>query len=786
MNIETNTHTSQDQCELCGKPCADEIIAFDDHAFCCAGCKSVYQLLSYEGNELLMPDSTAKSRRFDYLDLAEVRSKLLIFESDTFARTSFNVPAIHCSSCVYLIEQLPQFYSDVLQCKVNFSKKEVEILFQKKLPLSQLVQLLAAIGYEPAINLGTTESYQSKRKSAIGIKIAVAGFCFGNIMLLSLPEYLDHNFLLESKFKETFSYINLLLSLPVIFYSATDYFRAAIGGLGKKVFTIDVPIVLGILTLFGRSLFEVSTLTGSGYFDSLAGLVFFLLIGKWYQQKTYNALSFERDYKSYFPMACTRVKDGSSEQIHIKDLHPGDLIQIHSQELIPVDGILESKDALLDYSFVTGESEAINKSAQEQVFAGGRNIGQQVMIRVAKTVDMSYLTGLWNNEAFRKGSSDFQNLTDKISRHFTLIILTIAVAAGSYWWLVSPEKVWGVVTAVMIVACPCALALALPFTYGHALRIFGRHGLYLKNAEVVELLAKVSTFVFDKTGTLTYQKAQKVVFKGKLNSLEEEIIASVTAQSSHPLSRMICESLDVDSMHHVSNYKELTSKGVEAKVLKQHVKIGSAQWLNLTEDGSESTRVFVQFSGKLLGYFEIQQSYREGLNKLLISLKDKFHLMLLSGDQAKEEKRLAPYFKHLHFNLKPIDKLHHIKRCQSDGETVAMIGDGLNDAGALKTSDIGIALSDDVHQFSPACDAILASDSFTKLKSFARFAKGSTTIVILAFIFSFLYNIVGLSFAVTGHLSPLVSAILMPISSVSVVGFAVLGIAFLEKKLLHI
>jgi len=328
-------------CELCGQLCAEEQVQADDKTFCCVGCRSVYQILNND-KELSIPIDRKEKRRFDYLDLPEVSDQILIFQSEVHARVRFQIPAIHCSSCVYLIEQLPQFYRDILQSRVNFPKKEVDILFKKEMGLAKLVYLIAAIGYEPVINLASEEKPKVKRNS-LGLKIAIAGFCFGNSMLLSIPEYLDHNFLITDDFRSMFGWLNLLFALPVVFYSSRDYFKGAWSGLQKGYFTIDVPIALGILTLFTRSVYEILAGVGPGYVDSLAGLVFLLLVGKWYQQKTYQALSFDRDYKSYFPIAASILKDGEEPTIHVKHLKAGDQLLVHSQELKPPLSTLHTK-----------------------------------------------------------------------------------------------------------------------------------------------------------------------------------------------------------------------------------------------------------------------------------------------------------------------------------------------------------------------------------------------------------------------------------------------------------
>ena len=767
-------------CSLCHKPCDGEVIHAHGENFCCTGCKSVYEIISGDV-ELFLPKKSDKLSRLAYLDLEEIQKQLLIFQTESHARVRFKVPSIHCSSCVLLLEQLPQFYPDILQSRVHFPKKEVDILYQKSLPLSNLVGLMIAIGYEPIISLeGQTEK---KEKNSLGLKIAVAGFCFGNAMLLSLPEYLDTNFLITENFQLIFRAINVLLSIPVVFYAASDYFKSAWGGIKKGFFTIDVPIALGVLTLFSRSLYEIMSDTGPGYVDSLTGLIFLLLIGRWYQQKTYDALSFDRDYKSYFPMAATKLEAGKETPVPIKDLKIGDRVLVYHQELIPCDAMLISPQASLDYSFVSGESEPVMVNHQESVYAGGRNNGPRIEVELQKRIDMSYLSSLWDQESLQQSASGFRNLTDRISKYFTWAVLAIALLSGVFWAYRDASQIVTVVTSILIVACPCALALALPFTFGHTLRIFGKHGFYVRNAEVIEKLKNLSTIVFDKTGTLTYQKARKVSFVGRLDGFEKELVASLIINSSHPLSRIIADYLSQEKTHPVQDYQEVTGKGAKANVRGKVIKLGSANFVEGNFPSEKKfSQVFVSVDGQVRGYFKIKHSFRQGLGDLLKSLRRDYKLLLLSGDKEQNHEVLDRHFQALHFNLKPIDKLRFIASEQANGKSTAMVGDGLNDAGALKKSDVGIAVADEIHQFSPSCHAILSGEKVTDLPKFLRFARKSVFIVKVAFVFSFLYNILGLSFAVSGHLSPLVSAILMPVSSVTVVGLVVLLTTLEEKK----
>jgi Cu+-exporting ATPase len=778
------------KCYHCGDDCLDELIIFDEKDFCCHGCKAVYELINqsdlrqyYQNKDLKaekVKDHSAIERKYTFLDHEEVIGKLLRFQDNEQSIVRFYLAGIHCSSCIYLLEHLPKLEPRVLRAEVNFIRKEITVTFTKKISLRELAVLLASLGYEPTINLESLEQNDKIRKQpGLGVKIAVAGFCFGNSMLISLPEYLDASFQFETTFKSLFGWINLLLAMPVALYAAQDYYKNAWAGLKHRYLNIDVPITLGILTLFLRSIYEILSGTGPGYFDSLNGLVFFLLLGKWYQGKSYQALSFERDYKSYFPVSVLRLVNGQEENVMLKDLNAGDEIVLHNLELIPADAVIQNGEGRIDYSFVTGEAEPVAKKIEDRVFAGGRQIGGQLTIKLEKAVRNSELTQLWNLEdSSAKSVNQYDNLIDHVSKYFTIVVLILAVGTGIYWNFADPSKMWNAIAAVLIVACPCALALALPFGLGHGMRILGDRGLYLKNAQVIEQLSKIKTIVFDKTGTLTRNDPMSIEFVGlRLNDMEQSLIKTVCANSAHPLSKLIASYFkeNIEKLP-ISFFDEQIGKGLLAELNGVSIKIGSAEWIGKEEAGKlHETRVYVSVNNQYRGYFSILASYRKGIFERLQELKKFAKLHLLSGDNAMEEQHLSSYFDQLHFNQKPKDKLEYVNHV--DGK-VLMIGDGLNDSGALKVAAVGFSVCEDIHQFSPACDALLQADAMSEIPKILRFSKSVMRAIIAALILSFAYNIVGLTFAITGNLTPVISAILMPVSSITVVGFITLVVSF--------
>jgi P-type Cu+ transporter len=595
------------KCYHCGDTCESEPIHFAEKDFCCEGCKTVFEILDQNGlcnyyNLEKHPGLTIKKAKSDgayaYLDDEAIKKQLTDYRSEELEKVTFRVPQVHCASCVWLLENLYKLAEGISVSKVNFMRKEAYVSYNSKvISLREVVELLVSIGYEPDISLNDAEKAKPKKDRSLLYKIGVAGFAFGNVMLFSFPEYLGIDELHESDFRNYFSYWNLLLSLPVFFYSASGYLKSAWISIKKKQLHLDIPIALGIIALFGRSAYEILTATGAGYVDSMTGLVFFMLTGKWFQSRTYEQLSFERDYKSYFPIAVTKITDEKEQSIPVNKIETGDIIRIRHSEIIPADSILIDGMANIDYSFVSGESKTVTINKGETIYTGGRQTGASITLSVTKKVSQSYLTRLWNHDSFQKEETGkLTPLADRVSKWFTPIILTIGFLSGAYWGL---NENWGVginvFTAVLIVACPCALALSSPFTLGNAMRLLGRNKFYLKNTLAIESIAQVDTIVFDKTGTLTLNSESKIEYHGnKLTADEKAMIYSLASQSSHPLSKLIAT--------YLSNYKneiektlsffsEETGKGICGIFGNQQMKIGSSKFIESENLSGENQKL---------------------------------------------------------------------------------------------------------------------------------------------------------------------------------------------------
>lgn len=773
-------------CYHCGEECKDEDFVIEDKHFCCFGCKTVYEIL--QDNDMCAyydmsahPGVTRRvvsdTRKYAVLDDAQVHARFVHFTDGTQAHVTFYLPAMHCSSCIWLLEHLHKLDPAILSSRVDFPKKEVSIVYmEKEIPLSKVALLCDSVGYEPLLSLSDLDKKPERSFQRLRlIKIGIAGFAFGNVMMLSFPEYLAGGEVADPGLNNLFRFISLGLSLPVFFYCANEFYISSWKSLRNKFLNIDVPIALAIIFTFLRSLYAVFVEHGAGYFDSMTGIVFFMLVGRYFQDLTYKTISFDRDYKSYFPLSVSVLANGQESQKPLSALENGDVIVVRNQELIPADALLIKGKGRIDYSFVTGESEPVQKQIGDLVYAGGRQCGTAVELKVVKEVSQSYLTQLWNNIDVSRKDDEKQSFVQILGRYFALIVLIISAIACAYWFVQGDyQRGLDALITPMIVACPCALLLSATFTNGNAIRYFGKFGIYLKNAFVIEKMTKTTAIVFDKTGTLTQSNTTSTEYSGEQLSVDEQHkIAVLASQSTHPYSKAIARQLGNTTIYTVHNFVEHSGLGIEGDVDHSHIRIGSAVFAGVPNALQQEHGVaYINIDGVVHGRFTFANKYREGFEQMVRGLQKKYTLYLLSGDNDADRAFLAAYFDadHMHFNQTPHDKLRFIKSLQQRHQQVMMLGDGLNDAGALQQAETGVAVAHNSN-FTPASDVVMDVQQLTQLPALFRYAFSAKRIIIGSFILSIIYNVFGLYFALQGNLSPVVAAILMPLSTITIVSF---------------
>ena len=790
-------------CVHCGETC-NRSITHGDHAFCCEGCKQVYLILQDTAvcNPALMkslgvvqPKGKFKNDKWDYLNEPTIAEKLIHFQNSKQVHITFFLPDMHCASCIWLLEHLGQINKSIIHSKVDFEKKEVALVYNPQLTqLSEIAAVLDYIGYPPAVSLASAQEKEIGLQNKYKIlRLGIAGFCFSNIMMLSFPDYLSVDGIDEKILATTFNYISLLLSIPLVFFSAAPFFIQAWKGLRQKFLNIDAPIAFAIGITYARSIYEIITHTGTGYLDSMSGIVFFMLIGRWFQEKTQERLSFDRDYKSFFPISALVINNNKKKYKPIEEIKKDDVLLIRNQELVPADGILSEGKGWIDYSFVTGEKDAVEVNVGEAIFSGGKQMGTSIKIKVTKPIASSHLTKLWNNDVFHNKKNKSTSFIHPLSTYFSTVLFSIALSTAIYWQINDPTVTWKAVTSILIVACPCSLLITATFTFGNLMHIFSKKGLYLKNANVIEQLASATTIVFDKTGTLSTSLDGKISYFGKaISNPDAEIVKAVAMQSSHPLSKALASWNEWQSIHEISfvaSFNEVMGKGIEATCNGKNIKLGkidfvSTQWFS-TLRSNQSSAVHLSIDNVYKGRFTMQQEYRGGAFSMIDEVNELVgEVHILSGDNNGEESFLKKSTREkaiLNFNKSPEDKLQYIAQLQNHGQKVIMIGDGLNDAGALQQSNIGLAVTDNSNYFTPACDGILDGKSVSQIHKLIELARSGKKIISIGFALSIAYNFVGISFAAKGQLSPMIAAILMPASTISIILLTSIGCRWAAK-----
>lgn len=789
-------------CFHCGLNCANTLHSEGSKNFCCAGCLLVFQFLNNQGMQGFYqikehPGNTVKEVKaetyyFEYLDDAELFNKIIDYQFEKIAVITLKIPGIHCASCIWLLENLHQLHDGIKKVNVNFLKKQARIhLNVNEIKLSQLAMLLDKIGYAPEFSWKHFKKGASKSNRQDVIKLGIAGFCFGNVMMLSFPEYISKD--VPPQFKVFFGFVCLILSLPVILYSSKDWFIGAVKAMKMRRLTLDIPIVIGLMVLFFKSSYDVLINGENGYFDSLCGFIFFMLLARFFQKITFDKLSFTDGILSYFPMAVTIKLNDQFHTVPFTKIKAGDELFIRNSEIIPVESVLESENGLIDYSYLSGESELVSVSKKMILQAGGKISGKAVIVKANKPVEGNLLEQIWE-DSNRDQLKDQLSFADRISPYFVITVTSIAALTFIFHLVLgnSISHALFCFASVLIITCPCALAISAPLVAGVIQRRLAKLGFFVRNGQVLERLSEVDTIVFDKTGTLTISDKEITPIFEELTEFEKSAVGALATNSIHPVSKQL--SKWNKSNLEISQFEEIVGCGIEGICLKNKIKIGRYLWFkdsgvdvspihNL--DTPFESLLCISINNKIKGLFSLQDKFRNNYQTVLTSLKKNYELHLISGDQDKEKEKIENIIQNqenVHFYFTPSDKQNYISSLVKSNKKVVMIGDGLNDQQALRASHVGIAVSESAGHFSPASDIILLGEKFEDLPYFIKVARKAAKLIRINFGFSLLYNILGVSIAVSGMLTPLVAAILMPLSSLTVVFVAVFGSSFLLRR----
>lgn len=774
---------NDNHCHHCGDQCSSNSPQKGALRFCCQGCLSVYEILSQHDacdyyavspGSGVRPTAILEST-YSAIDVSPERSHVVEYEDDHVIRARFVLPSMHCASCVWLLERLHRFDSGIISSRVDLLRHTVLIECDRSLTsLAQVARLLASLGYEPEIDR-SHESSRSKHSTALRtlyMRLGVAGFAAGNVMMIGLANYIAGTNGFDPIVKLIFDILSIGLSIPVLLYSAQPWLSSAIASLRRGIVNLDVPVALGITTIFLRSCVEIANGSSEGFLDSFTGLVFFLLIGKLFQQKAFASIDFNRSARSFFPISATKLVEGHEVNLHIDNILAGDVIIVRNGEVIPADAILLYEPGVVDYSYITGESIPVECAPGKMMFAGGRVMGRALILSVVKPSSASYMASLWSRNDVHTERSSYSSTSDRFGLVFTLATVSIALLGGLYW-LPDVSMSISVMTSVLIIACPCALTLSAPIAYGYAMSLLSDIGVYIRSSSIIAELQNIGAVVFDKTGTLT--EPRNVRYHGTpLTSDQAAGVHALASQSTHPISRAIARTMP-DSEGNVYDVAEVAGKGIMGTYRGDVIRLAASSVHASLSTSTGQTDVIV--NDEHLGSFSLEHAVRPGVHTMIDDLSKNLAVHLLTGDSSPLSPELSDVFASCDViqGASPAQKVDHVVRLQSIDKRVLMVGDGLNDLAALSAANVSVAVSNSTAKIVPACDIVLDAEHLGNIPSMLAYAKKQKAVVATAFWFTMMYNVIGLSLSLTGQLTPVITAIMMPASSLFVVAISIAG-----------
>lgn len=729
--------------------------------YCCHACEVLYKVMHESDFKTQLQSLSQNANSYQYLDQPSFEK---MYRLTPQARDFLiYVGGLECSSCVHLLEKVSEFYSQISESRVHFSNSTLLVKLTSEAKLSQVMALIEELGYKPKI-LKSGESVRDQHKvenRKLLMRIGVAGAAAGNMMLYVVPIYSG----LKGEMAQTFNWICFALFLPILFYSAVPFYRGAWNSLKHKVISVDLPITIALWLGFSVSTFNLVTKQSEVYFDSTASFMFFILLARYLLRKVQQYYLFQPDFDDLIATEkIERVVGDQSEFIPTNEIKAGDILVIRSQMVIPADGILASEQAHLDLSLLTGESLPQRTFKNMNVFAGTKVFSDSILIEVKSVGSETHLGQLLAKlNSASQIKTDFGLLTDRLSQYLILAVLMTAVLFFAFYLPVSFQQALNRALALIVLACPCALAFGTPLAQGLALRKAKKMGLIIKNSAVLEKILKVENLFFDKTGTLTegrlyfYQS-----FPSDLSYHEKEIILGLENISFHPVAQNLRKQWHDVKPIQIHQAKENISEGVEGFYK------GDFYQLKASSISSDRGLMQVEFlkNHKRVAYLYFADQLREDAVDIVKQLKKRFsQISILSGDRSAEVLSVAEA---VHLSKKQTYIGYSAEQKESLIRKTAlscMIGDGSNDSLALQAADVGIAVSGSTDLSLSHADVYLTESGLKPIVKLITLAEQAQRTIKINIGISLAYNLIGGVLALCGFISPMVAAILMPISS---------------------
>ncbi|QNN24821.1 heavy metal translocating P-type ATPase [Planctomycetales bacterium ZRK34] len=813
-----------------------------EHQFCCHGCETVYQMLHEcnldsfyrlreRGRWEQTPAPTTGKHYDAFDDEAFVQANVQTIEAGR-RTTEFYLEGIHCAACVWLVEKLPTVLPGVIEARLNFGQRRLRLTWDEQaVKLSRIARTLDSLGYPPhPARDAQTQTMRRKEDRRQMLRIAIAGACAGNAMMIAFALYAGYFSGIDPQIKQFFHWVSMAVGIIALAWPGAVFFRGAIAAVRTRTPHLDLPIAIALAA--GGLAGAYNTIIGRGevYFDSLTVLVFLLLVGRFIQHRQQRRA--EDSVAMLFTLAPTsarRIDDDGVHEAPIEALRPGDMVEVRAGDCFPVDGAIEYGDSEIDQSLLTGETRPEAVTIGDRVCAGTVNLTSTLHVCVDASGHNTRLGKLMQLvEHAARTKAPLVQLADRISVWFVAIVLAIAAATMIGWLFVDPAGAIDHTVALLIVACPCALGLATPLTLAVAVGRGASAGILIKGADTLERMATPGALLLDKTGTVTLGRTSLVRWFGEATYKPKA--AALEAGSSHPIARALCEAVSPplphreragvrvdattpeanrdDLMHRdspspnlslkgeefkIANVTQHTGEGIEGNVAGEHLIVGSPTYLRLRKidipDWAQQaiddcvdeglTPVLIAASDRIVAAAGFGDALRPDAVEAIDELRGRgWSIGLLSGDHADLVAQVAGQLRippaEAHGGVLPEEKLQHVQaaRERTDGPVV-MVGDGVNDAAALAAADVGIAVHGGAEASLAAADVYLNNPHLGAIVELTEAAGRAVRIVHGNLAVSLAYNAVAIGFAAAGFINPLVAAVLMPISSLTVVSLAV-------------
>lgn len=793
-------------CSHCGLPvpAGDETV--NGPAFCCAGCRSVYEIVNaaglsgyyqYRDEGPAAPARARTSRKYQELDEPAFQAQHCRAEPHGEKSVELLLEGVHCSACLWLIERVGRVVPGVTSARLDLSRNVVTLTWNdQRTALSLIAQGLESLGYPPhPLGASQAAGVRSKDRELL-LRLGVAGAAAGNVMLMAFALYSGAFSGMEAQYQALFRWTSLAIATPTVFWAGSVFLRGGWAALRTRTPHMDLPISVGILAGYVSGALNTFSARGEIYFDSLCTLIFLLLVGRYLQQSHHRRSTSQSELLLALAPQSAHLVDGQTERdVPASSVPEQATVRVAAGERIPVDGLVLRGNANVDASLLTGEAMPVETRVADRVYAGTTCQSGELWLRVESSGAATRLGRLMESvEVTLRRRAPIVRLADRVAGYFVIGILCVAAITLALWLHLDPQHAIDHTVALLVVTCPCALGMATPLAVSVALRRAASAGILFKGGEFMEELAQPGVIVFDKTGTLTQGQPELLAWMG--DATWQAPVRAIEALSSHPLARSVQRAFPENDLR-VQDYEELPQGGVAATVEGRRILIGSPalverrlgslpKWVGKLVEAHGTagrTPVVVAAGDTVRAVAAFGDALRpEAAGKLAELSKLGFRFEISSGDHQSVvdgvARELGIAAELARGGQSPEAKLARVAELRRNGERVIMVGDGVNDAGAMAAANVGMA----VHGGAETC--LRAADVFATrsgLGPIARAATGSRQAVATirrGIAISLAYNVVGIGLAMTGFLSPLVAAIMMPLSSISVVSLALRGRSF--------